>query len=399
MNSAKAAAAPKAAKQTKPAQPAGEFRRSIRLINRFIAGQRSVFGMAMFMLILESLTSIAAKFPLTWLLDYLAADLSKAFGWFPGIAASVSTFFQGISQTQVLIFLSTAVLITALFNSASDSFAEIYLVKGGRLLGFDLRDRLYSHLQKLSLAFFGRQRTGDLLARVTGDVTALEEFAVKSLKDIAGSVFIIFLTLLVLFSQDWRMGAIAIVTVPILSVASNYFADRIKAASKKQRAQEGALAAGAQEMLTSIRVIQVYGSAGDQQKKFAETSKKAMDIVVQVGRLTAWFGGVISLLQSFVVVIIIWVAVWLVGQGAITIGTTVLFVSLIQDLFKPTKRIIKQWNEVGKVMASAERISEVLDRAPAVQDAPGAAKAPRFVGDVAFNHVSFAYMPDRKSVV
>ena len=407
MSDAKALPAAKA-KSEKPAKPQSDLSRSVGLINRFIAGQRGVFGMAMLMLVLEALTSIWAKFPLTWLLDYLKGQgatppngaqelgksISKAFDWFPAVAASISNFFTPLSQNQVLLFLSVMVLLLALANSASDSFSELYLVKGGRLLGFSLRDKLYAHLQKLSLAFFGRQRTGDLLTRVTGDVTALEEFAVKSLKDIAGSVFLITLTLGTLFIIDWRMGVIALVTVPILSLASNYFADRIKTASKKQRAQEGALASGAQEMLTSIRVIQVYGSSGDQQKKFAETSKKAMDIAVQVGQLTAAFGAVISLLQQVVVVVIIWLAVWLVSQGQTSIGTVVLFVGLIQDLFKPTKRIIKQWNEVGKIVASAERISEVLDRRPAVQDPPNAKQAPRFQGYIEFSHVSFAYMPE-----
>jgi ABC-type multidrug transport system fused ATPase/permease subunit len=402
MSNVKALPTAKPTPAAKPARPEGEFRRSIRLINRFIAGQRGVFGMALLMLIFESLTSIGAKIPVAWLLSYLqetppsvqpiADDFAETFALLPvGIVNSIRQFFIGMTQIDVLIFLSIAILIVALLNSATDSFAELYLVKGGRLLGFNLRDRLYAHLQKLSLAFYSKQRTGDLLARVTGDVTALEEFAVKSLKDIAGSFFIIGLTLAVLFYSNWQMGLIALATVPILSVASNYFADRIKTASKKQRAREGDLAASAQEMLTSIRVIQVYGSAGDQQKRFADTSKQAMNVAVQVGRLQAGFGGVISMLQAVVVVIIVWASVGLVNAGAIELGTTYLFISWIQDLFKPTKRIIKQWNEVGKIMASAERISEVLDRQPAVEDRPDATTAPPLTGHIEYRNVSFAY--------
>jgi ABC-type multidrug transport system fused ATPase/permease subunit len=368
------------------------MRRSIKLIGRFVGGQRNLFGLALLMLVLESLTSIGAKFPLAWLIDYLdkgtPPDLLITLG--------LGQLFAG--QTMLLVFITIAVLLTAIGNSISDSMAEIYLARGGRQLGFSVRDRLFSHLQKLSLAFYSKQRTGDLLSRVTGDVTALEEFAVKSLKDIAGSVFLIALTMVTLFLTSWQMGLIAIVTVPILSVASNYFADRIKSASKKQRAREGELAASAQEMLTSIRVIQTYGSAGNQQQRFAETSKKAMDVAVYVGRLQAWFGGAISLLQAVVVVIIVWVSVALVGSGAITFGATVLFITLIQDLFKPTKRIIKQWNEVGKIMASAERISEVLDRKPAVEDLPSATVAPQLTGLIEYRNVSFAYQVDPEDV-
>ncbi|HWQ15797.1 MAG TPA: ABC transporter ATP-binding protein, partial [Roseiflexaceae bacterium] len=407
--STKAVATPKAATARKASQregaprEKGPFRRSVQMINRFIEGQRGVFGTAMLLLVAESLTSIGAKLPLGWLLDYLktgtpqpiADDFAATFAALPPAAVTwVTQFFLGLDLTGMLGFLSAAILLFALLNSASDSFAEIYLAKGGRLLGFHLRDRLYAHLQKLSLAFYSQQRTGDLLTRVTGDVTALEEFAVKSLKDIAGSIFLIVLTLVVLFATNVSMGLIALVSVPILSLASNYFADQIKISAKKQRASEGELAAAAQEMLTSVRVIQTYGSAGDQQQRFAATSRKVLDVALRVGRLNAWFGGVISLLQAVVVVVIVWVSVSLVSVGAIEFGTTVLFILWIQDLFKPTKRIIKQWNEVGKIIASVERINEVLDRRPAVQNEPGAVEAPPFKGQIEYRHVSFAYQPE-----
>ncbi len=97
------------------------------------------------------------------------------------------------------------------------------------------------------------------------------------------------------------------------------------------------------------------------------------------------------MLQAVVVVIIVWVAVALVDGNVITFGQTYIFITLIQDLFKPTKRIIKQWNEVGKIMASAERIGEVLDRKPDVEDQPGAFPAPELRGNVEFRNVSFAY--------
>ena len=387
MSNVKALPAPKAPAAERAPRMPGEFRRVMRILNRFLKGNRGVFLMAMVMLIAESATEIAAKYPLAYLIDYLS-------GQRPELLAGLGLTQPFSPRAITLAVLTCGIVGIALLNSMADSLSEIYLARGGRQLGFSLRSALYSHLQKLSLAFYSRQRTGDLLTRVTGDVTALEEFTIKSLKDIAGSVFILTLSLIALFSSSWQIAVVALVMVPVLSVVSNYFADRIKAAAKKLRSREGELAASAQEMLTSIRVIQTYGSGGDQLKRFADLSKRTMETALQAARLQAWFSGVFNVLQAITIVLVVLVGVWLVDRTTITLGALVFFIGVIQDMFKPTRRIIKQWNDVGKIIASVERIGEVLDRKPAVQDLPGAVEAAPFKGHVEFKNVSFAYQVD-----
>lgn len=379
---------PKVAATEKATAERGEIRRTVRLLNRFLKGSRGVFSMAMIMLIAESLTTIALKFPLAYLIDYL-------YGKNPDLLVGV-VVAPGVVSPRIftILILTLSLIVITLLNSMTDSLAEIYLNKGGRRLGYDIRAALYTHLQKLSLAFYSKQRTGDLLTRVTGDVSALEEFATKSLKDIAGSVFALIFITGTLILGAWQVALVAIVMVPLLSVISNYFADRIKSTAKKQRAREGDLAASAQEMLTSIRVIQIFGRGGRQEQRFFDQSQKAMEAALEAGRLQAWFSGVINVLQAIMIAAVVWVGILLVDQTLLTVGTLVLFVNLIQDMLKPTKRIIKEWNAVGKIIASVERINDVIDRKPAVQDVPNAAALPRLKGHVEFQHVSFAYQID-----
>ncbi|GIV96825.1 MAG: hypothetical protein KatS3mg057_1482 [Herpetosiphonaceae bacterium] len=369
----------------------GDLRRVVALLNRFMKGQRGVFLLALVMLISEAITAIAAKYPLAYLIDYLQ-------GRKPDLLANLGPLADLSPRFVTIGALTGAMILLALSNSSADSFAEIFLSRGGRLLGYRLRSALYAHLQKLSLAFYSKQRTGDLLTRVTSDVTAVEDFAINSLKDIAASIYLLVLTVATLLLVSWQIALVTVVMVPLLSLVSNYFAERIQQAAKQQRAREGELAAAAQEMLTSIRVIQAYGSAGNEQQRFAEQSQRTMDVALTAARLQAWFSGVINVLQSVAVVIVVWAGVWLIGGGALSIGTLVFSIGLIVDMFKPTKRIIKEFNRVGKIIASVERIGEVLDRKPAVEDAPDAVPAPPFKGEIAFRHVSFAYRPDPEDV-
>jgi ABC-type multidrug transport system fused ATPase/permease subunit/thiamine kinase-like enzyme len=400
---------------TDTARQESELRRSVRLLSRFLVGQRRQFVMAFLLLIAEAWSATRVPLVLGYLIDYLtqriavlnnanAARLPLSPLQMFGLNSIVNPDFDTIA------IVTIGVVLLTLFNSATDSFAEIYLANGGRLLGYNLRVGLYAHLQKLSLAFFGKQRTGDLLTRVTGDISAIEEFVIKSLSDIVGSILLIGFILYTMIVGAWQVAVIAALIIPFMALVSNYFAQRIKDASKKQRSREGELASAAQEMLTSIRVIQTYGSGGDEAKRFADTSRKAMDTMLQAAKLQATFSATVSTLESVAVALVIWLAVYLIfgsvglggGFGSVslgfTIGTLTVFTKYIADMFKPTKKIIKEWNTFGKIYASVERIGDLMDRKPAVDNAPNAIQAPRFQGNVAFNHVSFAYMPDAEDM-
>ncbi|MBK9714890.1 MAG: ATP-binding cassette domain-containing protein [Kouleothrix sp.] len=362
------------------------------MLNRFLLGNRKTFLMAMLMLALTSQLEVIAAFPLPWLVNFLEKRQP------PQLFINIGLPQLFATTTTALVFVSVAIIVLALLSNLTDSLSEIFLSRGGRRLGYNLRAALYSHLQKLSLAFYGKQRTGDLLTRVTSDVTAIETFSIDSLKDIAGSIFTLTFSLGALLLGSAPVALVALVMVPVLSIVSNYFADKIKSTAKKLRAREGDLAASTQEMLTSIRVIQTYGSGGNQLKRFAELSGQTMDTALQTARLQAVFSGVFGVLQAVTIVLVAIVFTSLFGQQGYQAADLIAFAAVINNMFKPTKRLIKQWNEVGKIMASVERIGEVLDRAPAVHDAPDAAQAPRFQGNVAFEHVSFAYMPEPEDV-
>ncbi len=406
MSNTKAIQAPSAGAVEKPQRKESDLRRAMRLMSQSLAGQRWQFFMALLMLIAEALAAACIPLVLGFLIDYITRRTDPAL---PQPLSPLQVFGLPMlvnRDIDTLIVVSVGVVLLTLVNSVTDSMAEIYLANGGRMIGYNLRVRLYEHLQKLSLAFFGRQRTGDLLTRVTSDVSAVEEFVIASLSDIVGSFLSIGIILYIMITGAWQVALVAALIIPFMALISNYFSQRIKAATKQQRAREGELASAAQEMLTSIRVIQTYGSGGSEAKRFAEQSRKTMDAALRAARLQAFFSATVSTLESVAVALVIWLAVYLLfgpslfstGFSTMTagfsIGLLTVYTRYIADMFKPTKKIIKEWNTFGKIYASLERIGELLDRRPAVVDAPDAVPAPRFKGAVAFNQVSFAYLSE-----
>ncbi|HEY6932502.1 MAG TPA: ABC transporter transmembrane domain-containing protein [Marmoricola sp.] len=363
--------------------PSGDVRKAARLFRRFTLGHR-VYVFGLILLLIESGTSVIEPWPVSYLIDYLQGskpDLRQV-----GAPALLSS-----ARWETILLLTVAIVLIAVINSAADSLTEICMAGGGRSLGYHLRVAMYSHLQRLPLAYHDKRRTGDVLTRVTGDVLVLEDFVVNSVSNILGSALVLLGSFAFVAYKSWKIALIALVAVPLLAVISNHFSRRIKRASKTQRDREGDLASTTQEMLTSIRLVQSYGRGTVDLEQFSGQTSASMHASLRAANIQAQFSFVIALVEALAISAVVWVGVWLFDRGALTIGTLVLFVLLLQNMFKPARKIVSEWYKVGRVFASVERIQDLLDREVVVQDLPDAIEAPRLEGRLAFDHVSFAY--------
>jgi ABC-type multidrug transport system fused ATPase/permease subunit len=366
-----------------PQPQMGDFRRTIRLLRRFM-GKRTVYVLGIALLIVEALTAVLEAIPVSYLIDYLQGERGslRELG-FPAILAS--------ERTETLLYLTVGILLIAAVNSAADSLTEVCMARGGRQLGYGIRVAMYKHLQNLSLAYHDKKRTGDVLTRVTGDVLVVEEFVVKSMSDILGSIFVLLASFTLLAYRSWQVALVALVFVPLLSFVSNYYSRRIKKASKTQRSREGELASTAQEMLSSIRLVQSYGRGTVDLEKFSEQTEQSMHASLTAANIQAQFSFIIAIVEALSIGAVVWLGVWLVDRDSITVGTLVLFVLLLQNMFKPARKIVSEWYKIGKVFASVERIDDLLEREIGVHDRPGAIDAPMLSGKLTLDHVDFTY--------
>jgi ABC-type multidrug transport system fused ATPase/permease subunit len=360
-----------------------DYRRGFALLRRYHGGRRP-FVVGSVLLLIEALAAVVEPIPIAYLIDYLQGNASplRELGW---------PAFGWSERTGTIALLVIGIILLAAVNSAADSLAEVSLARGGRVLGYNVRVAMYSHLQRLSLAYHDKRRTGDVLTRVTGDVLVVEDFVVKSLSNLLGSFLVLIGTVGVLLWREWTVALIAVVVIPALAFVSDYFSRRIKAVSKAQRAREGDLASTTQEMLTSIRLVQSYGRGSVDLERFRDQTDKSMRAAVGVATVQAQFSFVIALLEAFAISAIVWIGVVLVDRSAVSVGTLVFFILVAQNMFKPSRKIVSEWYKVGKVLASVDRIVDLLDLVPAVEESPDAQPAPDLSGRVAFEDVTFCY--------
>ncbi|NLF15021.1 MAG: ABC transporter ATP-binding protein [Anaerolineaceae bacterium] len=255
----------------------------------------------------------------------------------------------------------------------------------------DLRVHLYAYLQKLSLSFFERRSTGELMSRVTNDVNALENFvthgsalALVDLLRLGGGAVI----LLIL---DVRLALLVLLPVPVLAVAMRMFNTRIRPVYRGVRARLGDLNAQLQDNLSGIRVIQAFGQEERELARFAVESTNYYQARVRGIRYWSTFFPGMRFVASLGTAIVLGAGAWMVVQGQMSLGTLVAFLSYMTSFYEPINRLTEIDNVFQEAIAAGERIFELLDEPPDIQDAPGAVELPAIEGSVVFDDVHFRY--------
>lgn len=374
------------------------LKRLMGIISRFSGNSRRNYIMAAFMLIFEAATATLIPLLVAYIIDYLSIRLAQIGGKPVVLPLSPLRFLGFHSLTDpdlvTVALVTLGIVIMTMINRLGHSLAEVYFAQGGRRVGYNMRVYLYGHLQKLSLTFHNQSRTGDILTRVTSDVAALEDFIVTDLPEFLGSVILIIFILVAIVLNAWQVAVVAGLIIPLMALISNYYTNRIKAAFEKLNSNEGEMASAAQEMLTSIRVVQTFGQGSYEHSLFTAQSQKAMNLAVEAASYEARLNWVVSVLGAVLTATVIWLGVYLIFRdpfSIVSIGLLTAYIKYIQDMFEPTKKLIEEWNIFGKLSASLESIGDLIDLQPAVRDEPGTFTAPPFNGHLEFRNVHFAY--------
>ncbi len=293
-----------------------------------------------------------------------------------------------LSRLGTLVILLVAVYGCQQLINAADMFLRHAL--GERFI-LDLRVRIYDYLQRLSLSFFERTSTGELMSRVTNDVNALENFVthgsaltvVDLLRLVGGAV--------ILFVLDARLALLVLLPVPILAVSLRYFNTRIRPIYRNVRARLGDINARLQDSLSGIRVIQAFVKEEQQLARFTTDSESYYQARVQGIRYWATFFPAMRFVAAMGTVIVLAAGSIMVLDGSLTLGTLVAFLSYTVSFYEPINRLTEVDNVLQEAIAAGERIFELLDTTADIKDAPDAVELPPVQGDVSFDNVHFRY--------
>jgi ABC-type multidrug transport system fused ATPase/permease subunit len=255
----------------------------------------------------------------------------------------------------------------------------------------DLRVRLYDHLQRLSLGFFERISTGELMSRVSNDVNALEQFVTH------GVILTVvdFLRLLgasvVLLILDWRLALVVLATIPVIAIGLRHFNQRSRPIYRRVRDRLGDINARLQDDLAGIRVVQAFGQEDAELERFHRVSERYYHERVRAIRTWSTFFPALDFVSALGGAVMLGVGAYMVVTGQMSLGTLVAFLSYIHSFYDPLRRLTEVDNTFQQAIAAGERIFELMDEKPEIQDAPDAVELDHIQGEVVFEDVHFRY--------
>ncbi len=270
---------------------------------------------------------------------------------------------------------------------------EMYLrhTLGQRFI-YDLRVRLYDYLQQLSLSFFERTPTGELMSRVTNDVDALENFVTHGVVLSVVALLRLLGASIVLLVLDWRLALVVLIPLPVIAVSLRKFNRRARPIYRRARDRLGEINARLQDSLAGIRVIQAFGQETAELGRFRAISEEYYRERVRAIRAWSTFFPALHFVAAVSGAFVLGLGAWMVVEGSLTVGTLVAFLAYTLSFYGPLRRLTEIDNVFQQAIAAGERVFELLDETPHIRDAEGAIELKEIDGEVVFEDVRFRYV-------
>ncbi len=298
----------------------------------------------------------------------------------------------GMLRTLALLFLCALVLEFLL------DYAQAYLTAwmGQRVMS-DLRMQVFSHLQRLSIAYFDRHPVGRLMTRATSDVETLNELFSSGVVTVFGDLFTLGAITAMLLATDWRLALVAFAVMPLMLLAAVTFRRHVRGSFRDIRTRVARLNAFLQEHLAGVRVIQLFGREEAEARKFAGVNRDHLAAHLRSITVYAVFFPVVEFLTAAALALLLWRGGLRVLDGTLTVGVLAAFIQLTRRFFQPLQDLSEKYNLLQSAMASSERIFQLLDTVPDIQGPAAPRSLPQpFRGEVAFEGVWFRYGAGRR---
>ena len=336
--------------------------------------------------VIEGVVNLAEPWPLKLVLDTVIKTRPEH-GWLHQIIFSAI----GTDKVAILRFAALAVLVIAAVGAVSTYIDRYLTTSVGQYVTHDMRQKLYAHIQRLSLNYHDRKHTGDLISRLTSDIDSIQGFITSGLLGALMNTLTLAGMVIVMSYINWQFTLIALSVAPLLFVVVYYYTRSIKTGSREMRKKEGEMVSVIQEVLSAVRVVKAFAREEYEQGRLAEESRQSIEIGLRVRNLRAKLSPTVDMIVATGTCVVLWFGGRMTLRGTLSAGSLVLFVWYLGKMYKPMRDLSKMTDAYSKAAVGYERIREVLETDHQVKDLPGARRAPEFRGSIELENVSFSY--------
>ena len=332
------------------------------------------------------------KYWAMWLLAFVCLTASTVFSLvIPKMLGNGIDTVLNSGRAATLIIAAGVILGSSALRGITGYGNRYFTQVISQRVAYDIRNKLYDHLQSLSFAYFDKAQTGQLMSRATVDIEAVRAFISMGLLQILQTAFLTVGISWLLISLDWRLALMTLAFVPLMAYRAVTTSRRLRPVWLKVQQLIASLGTTLQESLTGARIVKSFAQEKSESKKFADDSKKLYDTQIDAARIVAFNTPLMVFLIGAPTALVLWYGGHQVIAGNLTVGGIVQFIMYLGMLAMPIRALGMVTNMYSRSMSAGERIFEILDTKSQVKDNPDAVVLDKLQGRVAFEDVSFSY--------
>lgn len=263
----------------------------------------------------------------------------------------------------------------------------------GHIVQYDLRRKLFNHLQTLSFSYFDRTPVGWIMSRLTSDPTRIADLVTWGLLDVTWAVMNIATALIFMAMINWQLALIVAVMIPVLVVVAVWFKNRILTEYRDVRKFNSQITGSYNENITGVRVVKALRRENENLREFGQLTAQMHHHAYRAAWWSALFLPLVQIISAVAVGAVVYYGGVQITVGTLTIGGLQAFVGYITFMMWPVMEMARVYSEMQHAVASAERVFSLIDARPDLADKPGATDPGTIRGDIAFEHVDFYYEP------
>ena len=360
----------------------------LRKLSPYFRKHRLLIALSFLALLFESGLQLLEPWPLKYIFDHILIPAHNN--------SPVAGTNFGIPTMMLLSLLALGIVGIASFSSIASYLSTYGISLVVVQILSELRGKIFSNLQRLSLSFHQHFKSGDLITRVTTDMDKLRNVAISNALPLVTNLLTLFGMLVVMFFLNWELGLVALAIFPLFVLLNTHLLIRIGSFSRQHRHSEGILASTTSETIGAIKVVQALSLHDRQQSIFAEQNQKSLEEVIQSLKLSAALKRTVQVLMAIIIAVVLWYGSQVVKHKELTPGELLVFITYLKNAFEPIRKLSNQIRQITKAVASGERVIELLEYEPNVRDLPDSKTAHPFFGAVRFENVSFDYETDKR---
>ncbi len=297
-------------------------------------------------------------------------------------------------NTEMLNYIVASIIIVFIIRGFA-YYGQSYLMHyvGQRVI-IDIRKCVFEKLQRLSLSFYDKNKTGTIMSYVTNDVSALQSAMVENVVEMVTESVILIASIVMMLYLDWRLFLVTFSTFPVVLLFIDWFGKRIRKSGSRIQEATADITSVLQETVSSARVIKSFVRENYEIERFERENLNNFSANMKYAQLSATLTPTIEFVAAVGVTVILWYGGNCVIDCIISAGSLVAVLTYAVNISNPIKRLSRVIGNIQKALAAAQRVFDVLDLPELVKDAPDAKLLPTVKGSVRFNDVSFAYNPN-----